>query len=156
MPQQFPKEFPFAEPEGCREAYLLHACVASSRGLPGRTRAPRAEDQLACVVRFFWPGLGADTCPLLPGANERDEQDGLPRPLPGAKDLARAVAAFADLQVSFFTGAWRRYPPGWSPRPPCRWRLLEARPRLAAKEASPVPLRVFCLKALDRNPLGTV
>lgn len=92
---------PSRSQRGAEKRILLHACVASSQGLPGRTRAPRAEDQLACVVRFLWPGLGADTCPLLPGANERDEQDGLPRPLPGAKDLARAVAAFADLEVSF-------------------------------------------------------
>ena len=64
---------------------FLRACVASPSECPCNTPTPRAKDQLACVVRFLWPGLAVDTCPLLPGANERDEQD-LARPLPRAKD----------------------------------------------------------------------
>lgn len=76
--------YPSQSQRGAEKGDFLHACVASPSECPCSTPTPRAQDQLACVVRFLRPGLAVDTCPLLPGANERDEQD-LPLPLSLAK-----------------------------------------------------------------------
>lgn len=50
------------------------------------------------------------------------------------------MAAFADLQVGCFAGAWPEYPPGWVPQAVLPVRRLEAGPSPAAKDASLVPL----------------
>ncbi|KAF6074926.1 hypothetical protein HJG60_009336 [Phyllostomus discolor] len=57
------------------------------------------------------------------------------------------LAAFADLQVEFFAGAWPDYPSSWSPRLPFRWRRLEARASPVTKDALSVPQRLlpFCM-----------
>lgn len=80
---------------------------------------------MRCVSRRLGPhsivtmclllGLAVETCQLPPGANGRDEQGRLLRPLPRAEDtegLAPAVATLADLQIVFFARAW----PEWSAR----------------------------------------
>ena len=79
------RSYPSQSQRGAEKRDSLHASVASPSECPCSTPTPRAEDQLACVVRFLWPGLAVDTCLLLPETNERGEQD-LPRPLPRAKD----------------------------------------------------------------------